>query len=82
MQCDPQQLQNQRYIQGKVEYGNIFTNDVNKQKEITSVYIELFEIRRALQEDLNSQPAPSPADAELMISDNLLDCIVHLSSGK
>jgi hypothetical protein len=42
---------------GKVEYGNIFTNDVNKQKEITSVYIELFEIRRTLQEDVNSQLA-------------------------
>ena len=67
---------------GKVEYGNIFTNDVSKQKEITSVYIELFEIRRRLQKNLNSQLAPSPADAELMISENLLEGIVHLSSGK
>ena len=65
-----------------VEYENIFSEDVYKQKEIASLYLELFRIRNILQEDQHSQPAPSPIDVELMTSDNLLNCIVHSSSGK
>ena len=64
------------------EYENIFSEDVNKQKEITALYLELFKTRSTLHNELSSQPDPSTADVVLTSSDNLLNSIVHLFSGK
>ena len=75
-------LKSDNLSRDKAKYDNIFSEDIYMQKEITSLYLELFRIRTILQEDSNSQPAPSPIDVELMTSDNLLNCIVHSSSGK
>ena len=46
------------------------------QKEITSLYINLFKIRRKMQENQNSN-----TDVMLRTSNNLHDCIVYFSSG-
>ena len=65
----------------QVEYENIFSTNINKQKEVTQLYMDLFKIRDTLLED-NSQQDPSPTDVELLMSNNLLDCTVYSSSGK
>ena len=65
----------------QVEYENLFSNNVNKQKEVTQLFMELFKIRETLLED-NSQQDPSPTDVELSMNNNLLDCTVYSSSGK
>ena len=72
-------------IKEKVKYAHLFSSDVYKQKAITVVYEELFQIRKNLSEKLNSQLelAPSPTQpVELMTSDDLLHCIDNLFSGK
>ena len=65
----------------QVEYENIFSTNINKQKEVTQLYMDLFKIRDTLLED-NSQQDPSPTDVELLMSNNLLDCTVYSSPGK
>ena len=65
----------------QVEYDNLFSDNLNKQKEVTKLFMELFKIRETLLED-NSQQDPSPTDVELLMNNNLLDCIVYSSSGK
>ena len=62
----------------QVEYENLFSNNVNKQKEVTQLFMELFKIRETLLED-NSQQDPSPTDVELSMNNNLLDCTVYSS---
>ena len=72
-------------IKEKVKYAHLFSSDVYKQKAITVVYEELFQIRKNLSEKLNSQLelAPSPTQpVELMTSDDLLHCIDNLFSEK
>ena len=56
----------------QVQYKNLFSNNVNKQKEVTQLFMELFKIRETLLED-NSQQDPSPTDVELSMNNNLLD---------
>ena len=66
-----------------VTYEDLFSPDVHKQKVITMMFIELFELRKKLQENRNSQPAPSPTLlVELRMSNDLLDCTVYSSFGK
>ena len=66
-----------------VTYEDLFSPDVHKQKVITMMFIELFELRKKLQENRNSQPAPSPTvPVELRMSNDLLDCTVYSSFGK
>ena len=67
---------------GKIKYDDIFSNDVRKQKEITSLYLKLFKIRSRILEDKNSQEAPSTTPMVLKLSNNLQPCIVYSSLGK
>ena len=43
----------------KIKYDDIFSENIVKQKEITSLFIILFKIRNEIQENQTSQPAPS-----------------------
>ena len=65
----------------QMKYDDIFSENIVKQKEITSLFLILFKIRNKIQENQNSQPAPSNTDVMLRTSNNLHDCIVYLSSG-
>ena len=65
----------------QIKYDDIFSENIVKQKEITSLFLILFKIRNEIQENQNSQPAPSNTDVMLRTSNNLHDCIVYLSSG-
>ena len=57
----------------QVEYENLFSKNINKQKEVTQLFMELLKLRKTLLED-NSQQNPSPT--------NVLYCTVYSSSGK
>ena len=52
-------LKTTNIIKEKPVYEDIFSPDVQKQKVITVIYIELFELRKNLQENQNSQLAPA-----------------------
>ena len=70
-------------IKEKIKYEHLFSSDTYKQKAVTVLYEELFQIRKKLTENLNSQLAPSPTQpVELRTSDDLLYCIDNLFSGK
>ena len=70
-------------IKEKVKYEHLFSSDIYKQKAVTVVYAELFQVRKKLTETLSSQLAPSPTQSvELRTSDDLLYCIDNLLSGK
>ena len=57
--------------QEKPSYEDIFSENIQKQKEITSLYVELFNIRKALLLN-NCQVAPSSTDiAELAMRRDL-----------
>ena len=76
-------LKTTNMIKEKPVYEDIFSPNVQKQKVITVIYMELFELRKNLQENQNSQPAPSPIQpVELRMSNNLHDCTVYSSFGK
>ena len=66
----------------KVNYENLFCKDVNKQKEITTLFKHLFNERERLIQKQNSQQAPSNTTVMLKLSDNLQICTVHSSLGK
>ena len=68
--------------QSSVKYDDIFSEDVHKQKEATSLFLKLFEIRKKLNEDKTSQEDPSSARVELDLSNNLHPCTVYSSPGK
>ena len=68
--------------QSSVKYDDIFSEDVHKQKEVTSLFLKLFEIRKKLNEDKTSQEDPSSARVELDLSNNLHPCTVYSSPGK
>ena len=65
-----------------VKYEDIFSKDVQKQKEVTALYMNLFRLRDSLLENENSQMAPSPTRVELRMSEYLLPCIDYSSFGK
>ena len=64
----------------KVEYQDLFSQDVRKQKEITTLYLELFQIRTTLLND--SQVAPSSTTMELTMGKDVQYCIDYSLSGK
>ena len=66
----------------KIEYADIFSKNIRKQKEVTALFNSLFETRETILENRKSQMAGSPNSLELRISDNVPPCIVQLSSGK
>ena len=76
----------QRYMQSKnitvnnVIYEDLFSSDICKQKEITAIYMELFQIRNMLPN--NSQVAPSSAAVELTMGNGLHLCIDNQLPGK
>ena len=65
-----------------VEYNHIFSEDIHKQKEISSMYIQLLKLKTEIEAQQICQPAPSTTDMVLMMSDDLPHSIVHSSSGK
>ena len=74
-------LNSQQLTKNRMEYENIYSSDVNKQKEITSLFIDLFKIKNELEQD-TCQQAPSIIHVVLVNDDNLHCSIVHHSSGK
>ena len=64
----------------KSDYEDIFSKDIRKQKEITTIFRELFEIRTKLQN--NSQAAPSSSSMELTMGTDLQRCIDYSLFGK
>ena len=71
-------LESTKLAQNKISYENIYSNDVYKQKEISSLFLELFKIKNEVE---NSQMAPSTTDMVLVRDDDLSVDIVRLSSG-
>ena len=47
---------------GSVKYEDIFSKDVQKQKEVTALYMNLFRLRDSLLEEENSQMALAPPE--------------------
>ena len=73
------QLKSTELANYNVEYEHIYSQDINKQKEISSLYLKLFKIKNDIEE---RQAAPSTIDVVLMRSDYLPQRIVHSSFGK
>ena len=63
-------------------YDDIFSDDVQKQKEVTTLFFKLFNIRDKLIEAKANQDDPSSTRVELDVSDNLHHCIVYSSLGR
>ena len=63
-------------------YDDIFSDDVLKQKEVTTLFLNLFNIRDKMIEAKENQDDPSSTRVELDVSDNLHHCIVYSSPGK
>ena len=74
-------LKSQQVTKNVMEYENIYSSDVNKQKEITSLFMDIFKIKNELEQE-KCQQAPSIIDVVLVNDDNLHCSIVHHSSGK
>ena len=60
MESPVKQLEENEIIDGGVEYKDIFSKNVNKQKVITVLYMTLFKIRKDLIETQNGQSARAP----------------------
>ena len=84
LQCSvvKRKLKSSQVAKEKIEYENIYSDNMNKQKEITSIYLEIFNIKNKLETEENSRLAPSTMDMVLVRDDNLPCGIVHPSSGK
>ena len=67
---------------GAVEYVDIFSQNVKKQKVISMIYLKLFKIRTKLEENKESQRAPSTMSMALRMSSDLPLCIDLSFSGK
>ena len=61
-----------------VKYEDLFSENINKQKAITALYVQLFDIRSKLQ---NSQMAPSSENLELTMGRDLRNSIDYSLSG-
>ena len=68
LKCDvlSRKLQTTQVSRNNAEYDDIFSEDINKQKEISTIYLQLFKLKSDIEAN-NSQPAYS---------------ILHSSSGK
>ena len=75
-------LRTQDVTDGGLEYEDIFSKNVNKQKGITALYMTLFKLRKDLIENQHSQRALSTTNMELRMSSDLHLCIDRLFSGK
>ena len=75
------EFENENISNSETKYENIFSNDVRKQKEITSLYTDLLKIRERLIKE-NSQEAPSSTAVELTVNSNLPNSIVYSLFGK
>ena len=64
----------------EMKYEDIFSEDIRKQKKITTLYMELFQIKKKLEND--SQEAPSSSTLELTMDFDLHHCIDNSLSGK
>ena len=84
LQCSVviRKLKSSHVTKQKIEYEDIYSDNVNKQKEVTSLFVEIFNIKNKLETEENSQLAPSTMDMVLVRDDNLPCGIVHPSSGK
>ena len=74
-------LKSNEMVEGTVEYKDIYSIRVKKQKVITVFYIQLFKLKENILENI-SHMAPSPACAELKMSNNLHSCTACSFSGK
>ena len=74
-------LKSKKLLLNKLEYENLYSADVNKQKEIDSMFIDIFKIKSELEVE-RSQLAPSTGDTVLVSGENLLCGIDHHLSGK
>merc|ERR1711872_297249 len=83
LQCSVvnRKLKSSHVTKQKIEYEDIYSDNVNKQKEVTSLFVEIFNIKNKLETEENSQLAPSTMDMVLVRDDNLPCGIVHPSSG-
>ena len=74
----------QQYIRSKnitiskVDYQDFFSQDLRKQKEITTVYLELFQIRTIIVNII--QVAPNSQTMKLTMGKDLQYCIDYLLS--
>ena len=73
LQCSvvKRKLKSSHVAKQKIEYENIYSDDLNKQKEITSLFLEIFNIKNRLETEENSRLAPSTVDTVLVRDDNL-----------
>jgi hypothetical protein len=78
VECDDQQ----HILQCKVILNDIFSDNVLKQKEVTTLFLKLFAITDKLIEEKANHDDPSSTRVELDVSDNLHHCIVYSSPGK
>ena len=69
----------QNITKDTVKYEDLFSQNIYKQKEITTLFVELFDIRRKLQN--KSQMAPSSRNLELTMGRDLLCSIDYSLSG-
>ena len=67
---------------GEISYDDIFSEEILKQKVVTSLFSNLFKTRESLLEKINSQSAPSNTEVMLEMSDPLHPSIVNSSFGK
>ena len=74
-------LRTTEVTEGGLEYEDIFSKNVKKQKVITALYITLFKIRKDLLENQHSQRALSTTNMELRMSSDFHLCIDRLFSG-
>ena len=47
-----------KVIDGNIRYEDIFSEDAKKQKQVTAIYKELFELRNNIIEKTTSQATP------------------------
>ena len=73
-------LKSKNITTNKVKYEDIFSEDVKKQKEITTIFIEIFQTKKILEK--RCQEAPSSDTMELAIDFDLHSCIDESLSGK
>ena len=65
-----------------IEYEDLFSKDIGKQKTITALFLLLFKIRDDILQKQNSRQAPSTTGVMLKLSNDLHPCTVYSSLGK
>ena len=76
-------FQSDELISENPNYEDIFSSNLNKQRQITALFLTLFKIKEnILEENQFSREAPSNTQVMLDLSDNVQPCIVHSYLGK